>query len=64
MQDRDFSEIDVRRMLSDAKSLRPDVLGGRWVAEVRVGRRPWEVVVEPDFTAKVLAVVTAYPVYT
>ncbi len=61
MQDRDFTEVDLRRMLAEAKSLRQDVAEGRWVAESRLSRRSWDVVLEPDFAAKVIVVVTAYP---
>jgi len=62
MVDRRFTEVDLRRMLFDAKRIRSDVAPGRWVAETALRRRPWEVVVEPDQHAKVLVVVTAYPV--
>jgi len=34
-----------------------------WVIETRHQRRPWEVVVEPDSSATVLIVVTAYSVW-
>ncbi len=30
--------------------------------EVRHGRRPWVVIVEPDETAQLLVVITVYPV--
>lgn len=62
MLDRDFSEIDVRRMLTSATGLRPDIVPGRWVAETRHRRRAWEVIVEPDPGPQVLVVITAYPV--
>ena len=51
MEDRDFTEIDLRTMLE-----------GRWVIETRHRRRRWEVIVEPDPTVQRVVVVTAYPV--
>lgn len=62
MADRDFGELDVRRMLSIAADLRRDIVPGRWVIETRHGRKPWEVIVEPDADAQLLIVITAYPV--
>jgi hypothetical protein len=62
MSDRDFSELDLRRMLSIASDLRPDIAAGRWVIETRHRRKPWEVIVEPDVDAQLLIVITAYPV--
>jgi hypothetical protein len=48
MDDRCFTELDLRRMLERATGYRPDVLEGRWAIETRHRRRPWEVIVEPD----------------
>jgi hypothetical protein len=48
MEDRRFTEVDVRRMLQRATGHRRDVVNGRWVIETRHGRRAWEVIVEPD----------------
>lgn len=62
MVQRRFSEIDLRAMLEAATGLHPDVEPGRWVVEARRGRRAWEVIVEPDRSARVIVVVTAYPV--
>ena len=62
MEDRDFTEIDLRTMLEQAHSYRPDVLEGRWVIVTRPRREPWEVIVEPDHKAEFLVVVTAYSV--
>ena len=62
MEDRDFTEIDLRDMLEQTHSYRPDVLAGRWTIVTRHRREPWEVIVEPDDKAKLLVVVTAYPV--
>lgn len=60
MEDRRFSETDLRTMLSRANRYRADVVAGRWVIVTRHGRRWWEVIVEPDRSANVLVVVTAY----
>lgn len=62
MADRDFNEIEVRRMLSVATGVRRDAVPGRWIAATRHRRRLWEVIVEPDEEAQLLVVITAYPV--
>jgi hypothetical protein len=62
MEDRDFTEIDLREMLAQAQEYSPDVEAGRWVIATRRRRRRWEVIVEPDADARLLVVVTAYPV--
>ena len=59
---REFTEIDLRQMLEDASSLRPDVEEGRWVIASQHHRQRWEIVVEPDEAERVLVVITAYPV--
>jgi hypothetical protein len=61
MVDRQFSEVDLRRMLEYATRLRGDVVEGRWIVETWHEKDPWEVIVEPDFDARTLVVVTAYP---
>jgi hypothetical protein len=62
MEERTFSEVELRLMLTDATELlearRPD----RYLASTRLGDRRWIVVLEPDFEAELLFVVTAYPV--
>lgn len=60
MEDRDFTEVELRHMLENARSFRADVVEGRWVVETRTRRRPWEVIVEPDMEQKLLVVITAY----
>src|SRR5207247_689811 len=47
MADRHFTEVDIRQMLEDASSLRPDVEEGRWIIASRHHRRAWEIIVEP-----------------
>ena len=62
MVDRGFSEVDLREMLERATGLRPDTESGRWIAEARLARRNWEVVIEPDEVNRRQVIVTAYPV--
>ena len=62
MEDRRFTEVDLRRMLEKAKAYRRDVVAGRWDIVTRHGRRPWEVIVEPLLFERLTLVVTAYPV--
>ncbi|MCA9284661.1 MAG: hypothetical protein KDA22_05585 [Phycisphaerales bacterium] len=64
MVDRDFSEVDLRRMLDEATGLRPDIEAGRWIVATRHLDRRWEVILEPDESVGVVLVVTAYPVST
>lgn len=59
MEDRTFTEVDLRRMLSGAHAYRPDVFEDRWVIEARHAGRSWEVIVEPDVADQKLVVVTA-----
>lgn len=61
MQDRQFNEVDLRRMLEHATGYHPDIVEGRWVIEARHARRDWEIVVEPDNQRQLLVVITAYP---
>ncbi|HEX6813347.1 MAG TPA: DUF4258 domain-containing protein [Planctomycetota bacterium] len=61
MVDRGFSEIDLREMMETATALRPDVIPGRWIVEIKHDSRPWSVVVEPDSDGECLVVITAFP---
>jgi hypothetical protein len=62
MEKRDFTEIELRRMMEHASGYRRDNdVEGRWVIETRFKRQRWEVVVEPIPERKRLEVVTAYP---
>ena len=61
MADRRFTEVDLQRMLEKATDSRRDILEGRWAIRTRHRSRPWEVIVEPDFAARILIVITAYP---
>jgi len=60
MPERRFTEVDVRLMLEDAAGFRRDIEEGRWVVLTRHSGRAWEVIVEPDFDAQELWVITAY----
>ena len=62
MEDRAFNEIDLRRMLEYGSGHRADILDGRFIIDVKLAGRPWEVIVEPDDVRKLLVVITAYPV--
>jgi hypothetical protein len=62
MEDRDFSELDLRSMLERAKGYHADVVEDRWVIETSLASRQWEVIVEPDDNAHLLVIVTAYPI--
>jgi hypothetical protein len=61
MEDRSFSETDLRLMLERALGHRPDHVEGRHVIETRHGGRPWLVIVEPHEQGGLLVVVTWYP---
>jgi hypothetical protein len=60
MEDRGFTEVNLRRMLETAHSFRRDVIEGRFIVETRFRGQPWEVVVEPDEVEHLLVVVTAF----
>jgi hypothetical protein len=60
MEERGFTEIDLRRMLGNAVALVRDIEAGRWVISTRRRRSEWEVIVEPDPDRAVLVVITAY----
>ena len=62
MLERGFSEVDLRAMLHDARSLRRGKRPGRWIVSTRWHGQPWKVIVEPLVNEGILVVVTAYPV--
>ena len=62
MEDRGFSEVELRIMIQEATGLRPSVEAGRWIATVIHDSESWEIVVEPDRQHHLIVVVTAYPV--
>lgn len=60
MEDRGFTEIELREMMQTADGHREDIVEGRWIIETRHKRKRWEVIVEPDSAVELLVVVTAY----
>jgi len=63
MVDRSFNEVDLRTMLENAIACRRDIVEGRWVIKTKLGRQPWEVIVEPDRGMTLQVIITAYPVW-
>ena len=62
MEDREFTEVELRRMLEVASGYRDDALtDGRFIVETQHRGAPWEVVLEPDPDDHLLVVITAYP---
>lgn len=64
MEDRGFTEIDLRAMLQRATGYCPNHIEGRWVITTRHRSQQWGIIVEPDADAQLLVVVTAYPLET
>lgn len=62
MEDRDFSEVDLRAMLEHAQGYRAADVEDRWVIETSLRSQRWEIIVEPDHDLRLLVVVTGYPV--
>ena len=62
MIDRQFTEVDLRRMLEDATGYRADIEPGRWAVETFREQRRWGIILEPDPELELLVVITAYPV--
>ena len=62
MEERDFTEVDVREMLEAGTAFEPDVVEGRFVVECPHRGRSWHLIVEPDSEERLLVVVTAYRV--
>ena len=62
MDDRGFTEVELRRMMERARRLRRLPWRGRWVVETTHKGARWEVIVKPDSMTKLLEVITAYPV--
>jgi hypothetical protein len=61
MTDRHFNEVDLRTMLSVATDYAIQLhTEGRFIIYTKHQNRLWEVIVEPDFTDRVLLVITAY----
>jgi len=61
MAQRDFNEIDLRRMLSNAYTFYHDKEAGRFIIRSKRHGNKWEIIVEPDYEERLLVVITAYP---
>ena len=61
MEERNFSEVELRTMLDNATRWVPARRPGRWLVHTHHSGHPWCVVVEPDLDEKTLMIVTAYP---
>jgi len=61
MEERGFTEADLRGMLEDGTDLSASRRHGRWLVSTRFRGKPWVVVVEPDPDEQITYVVTAYP---
>lgn len=61
MEDRRFTEMDLRRMLEQSTGYRRDTVAGRWIIQTRHRKQAWEVIAEPLITEKLVLIITAYP---
>jgi hypothetical protein len=62
MEDRDFTEVDLREMLERVHSYRAHAVVGRWGMVTRHRQELWEVIVGPAPASALLVVIIAYPV--
>jgi hypothetical protein len=62
MEDRRFTEVELRRMMEIANDCNPARRAGRWVIETKHQGRRWEVIVEPNPADELIEVITAYAV--
>jgi hypothetical protein len=60
MEERDFTEVDLREMLEATTGFAPDAVEGRFQIDSPLRGRRWHVIVEPDLDDRLLVVVTAY----
>ncbi len=60
MEERDFTEIDLRTMLDRADTFEPDEIEGRYMVQTRHRRDDWIIIVEPDEDDHLLVVITAF----
>lgn len=61
MEDRNFSEVELRDMRARATRLREDVVEGRFVASSRLRKLEWEIILESIADEELTVVITAYP---
>ncbi|MGH9318768.1 MAG: DUF4258 domain-containing protein [Vicinamibacteria bacterium] len=62
MEQRPFTEVDLRLMIKEATVYKKARRPGRWILETRHRGSRWHVIVKPDYDTKILDVVTAYEV--
>jgi len=60
MEDRGFTETDLRTMLADAVNL-VEQAHGTFLVETQLADVRWEVIVVPEDDEQVITIVTAYP---
>jgi hypothetical protein len=60
MQERGFTETDLRRMLHDATDWWPDKEEGRFAIRSGWEARDWEIIVEPVPEDRRLVIITAF----
>ena len=60
MEERDFTEIDLKAMMKRAHGFKPDEIEGRYVIQTRHRHADWSVIVEPDEEDHLLVVITAF----
>ncbi len=63
MEERGFTEIELRRMLSKPVGLLPDAQQGRFVVLATLQSTQWAIIVEPEYEDQILVAVTAFPNY-
>lgn len=62
MEERNFTEIDLRDMMQRAQACDPDEIEGRYVIQTRRQQHDWKIIVEPDEVDHLLVVITAFPI--
>lgn len=60
MEERGFSEIDLRTMVESPRKILADRFKGRWIIQCHHRNQGWEVIVEPDQEEQLIVVITAY----
>jgi hypothetical protein len=64
MEERDFTEIDLRAMLNHAISVHRLDSHGRWLARAPLKGQLWKVILEPDVLRHRIVVITAHRAQT
>lgn len=60
MEERDFTETDLRRMLHGVRTVRPDASTGRYRARGYHRNHEWMIVLEPDHETGIVVVIAAF----